>query len=521
VTMNGDPHVNTVDVLFVGGGVSSSYTLLALLDELAQRPPSRPVRTVVVEQTRAEYGGVPYGSRSGSVSLIITSLQDFLPDAERLPFIEWLSENKAALLDEISQAPGPNTQRWLTDHAAAIACDDWAPLYVPRMFFGRYIDQRVRGAVTSAEAAGIVEHQIVHAEVTKVERVGNAYSVTSSDSSASWTTTSIVLGIGSMPLQQRFDGLQIADVALIDDLYVPNLATNVERVRQAVARIARPKILVLGSNASALETLYVLNDVDDPAMASAEFIVMSPGGAFPERTTPPTPGVQVATPELDRLGAHDAAFSAEELYLGARRDLASISAAGQTVTESLPVTSPAIGRAVSKLDPDEKRKFAERWGVELGKHQRRAGVEYSQNVEQLRAAGRLAMLPAAFDSIAESTSEGVRVRYYRTGELVTSDQAYAAVINCAGFSSTAQPTRSTLVTDLIASGLCVPVSTGCGVEVNDQMEAAPNLFVMGPLLAGNVVNNMAIWHVEHCGRIAQFSKGLARIVADSIVASVI
>jgi uncharacterized NAD(P)/FAD-binding protein YdhS len=512
--------MNMVDILFVGGGVSSSYTLLALLDELAQRPPVRPVRTVVAEQTRAEYGGVPYGSRSGSISLIITSLQDFLPDAERLPFIEWLSANKATLLTEISQAPGLNTQRWLADHADAIERDDWAPLYVPRMFFGRYIDQRVRAAVGAATAAGLVEHEIVHAEVTAIERDGDSYLVTSSDSSVRWTTTSVVLGVGSMPLQQRFAGLHDEAAALIDDLYVPNLATNVERVRRAVSLSSQPRILVLGSNASALETLYVLNDVDDPAMAATAFTVMSPGGAFPERTSPPAPGVLVMTPELDRLAAGDTAFTAEELYLSARRDLAAISAAGQTVTESLPVTSPAIGRAVSKLAVAEKQKFAERWGVELGKHQRRAGVEYSQNVEALKESGRLTMVPAAFDSIVESTSEGVRVRYRLDGEIVTSAQTYTAVINCAGFSSTTAPTRSRLITDLVASGLCVPVATGCGIEVNDQMEAAPSLFVMGPLLAGNVVNNMAIWHVEHCGRIAQFSKGLAQTVVDAIAASI-
>ena len=34
---------------------------------------------------------------------------------------------------------------------------------------------------------------------------------------------------------------------------------------------------------------------------------------------------------------------------------------------------------------------------------------------------------------------------------------------------------------------------------------------MVPLLAGNVVGEMGIWHVEHCGRIIGFAKKLLLI----------
>jgi uncharacterized NAD(P)/FAD-binding protein YdhS len=52
--------------------------------------------------------------------------------------------------------------------------------------------------------------------------------------------------------------------------------------------------------------------------------------------------------------------------------------------------------------------------------------------------------------------------------------------------------------------------------VNDEMEASPGLFVLGPLLAGNVVNGTAIWHVEHCGRISRFARDLAGILRERL-----
>jgi uncharacterized NAD(P)/FAD-binding protein YdhS len=509
--------MTAADAIFVGGGVSSSYTFLSLLDEMRGRPSiGRPIRTILIEQTIAEYGGVPYGSRSGPVSLIITSLHDFLPEPERSMFVDWIVAHRESLVGELA-ATGAQGMRWLLDNREAIANDDWLSLYVPRRFFGRYIDERVREAVAAAEADGLIEHQLVHGEATGIEpaAVGYAVQLASGDS---FTTKTLVIGIGSMPLQRRFPNESDDDsLCLVDDVYLPGLPANVDRIRSVVASVDKPRVLVLGSNASALEALYVLNDRDDEALRRVQFTVMSPGGVFPEKIVAPRE-VAVPTPALDQLAATDKAFSAEELYEAARLDIAAIREAGITVTESLSITGRTIGGLVGRLVHEEKLAFAAKWGVALGRFQRRAGGEYSDNVEQLRALGRLAVRGAAFDGLAERGSAGARVRFRDGDGDHVSDEWYSAIVNCAGFSSMVAAPESRLVSQLLSTGLCAPVPTGCGFVVNDRMEAAPGVFVMGPLLAGNVVNGQAIWHVEHCGRIAQFSSTLGRTLADQLLA---
>jgi len=48
------------------------------------------------------------------------------------------------------------------------------------------------------------------------------------------------------------------------------------------------------------------------------------------------------------------------------------------------------------------------------------------------------------------------------------------------------------------------------------MEAARGLFALGPLLAGNVISGMPVWHLEHCGRISVFAENLAKELASQL-----
>ena len=65
------------------------------------------------------------------------------------------------------------------------------------------------------------------------------------------------------------------------------------------------------------------------------------------------------------------------------------------------------------------------------------------------------------------------------------------------------------------SGMCVPTSSNHGFKVGDNFDVMAGFYINGPLLAGNVVKEMGIWHVEHCGRIISFAKKIAHnIITD-------
>ena len=54
------------------------------------------------------------------------------------------------------------------------------------------------------------------------------------------------------------------------------------------------------------------------------------------------------------------------------------------------------------------------------------------------------------------------------------------------------------------------LNSGAGIAVGDGLEAADRIHVMGPLLAGNVVDGGPVWHMEHCGRISAYGDRFGR-----------
>ena len=76
--------------------------------------------------------------------------------------------------------------------------------------------------------------------------------------------------------------------------------------------------------------------------------------------------------------------------------------------------------------------------------------------------------------------------------------------------------KSLLIKQLINSGLCKPTPSNHGLHVGNKFDALPGFYINGPLLAGNVVDDMGIWHVEHCGRIISFAKRIATNILEEI-----
>jgi uncharacterized NAD(P)/FAD-binding protein YdhS len=65
------------------------------------------------------------------------------------------------------------------------------------------------------------------------------------------------------------------------------------------------------------------------------------------------------------------------------------------------------------------------------------------------------------------------------------------------------------------NGLGRPNRTNRGLLVNDDFEASPNFYVIGPLIGGNFTTNLRFWHVESAPRIRSLAKLLAARLARS------
>ena len=105
------------------------------------------------------------------------------------------------------------------------------------------------------------------------------------------------------------------------------------------------------------------------------------------------------------------------------------------------------------------------------------------------------------------------MEYESAGVVERLPRRQSVIVNCAGFAKIVDLPETHLLRRLITTALAAATLAGTGFAVNDIMECSSDLFVLGPLLAGNVIAGTPIWHLEHCGRISAFSDILAETLA--------
>ena len=508
------------DIAFVGSGLSSSATLIQLVGQLRSTPLKRPIRVAVIEKSDQFFTGVPYGERSGSTSLTITPVDEFLPSPMREDFMTWLAGNYERVVHDVEMKGGALSQDLLDRCKGAIAAGDCSEFHVPRYFFGAYLIEKVRAALDDARECGHLDYQLVQNEVMDIQRHGDGYQLQMRDG-AVIESGKVVLALGTAPNRNLFDGDAASEgtACLIDDPYAPNLEATMERIIRSLKAVddrRDKRIVIIGANASGLEMLYTLNN--EPALEGQDlsFRMFAPQGKLPDRF------VQIEAPRLETvhlnaLGDRES-VTAAAILAAVKADLADAKQQSLGIADTLPRISAAVGALVGRLSLDEKQIFVRHVGIEIGRLQRRAGEEYSDIAEDLMRAGRLELVAGWYTGLESEGGGGVGITFKSAadGEERTLPETADVVINCSGSAGLSRPNPSPLIERLLTSGLCSSNPSGAGFVVNDKMEAADDIYVIGPLLAGNIVQDLSIWHVEHCGRIIGFSKRLAKSMHDDL-----
>ena len=170
---------------------------------------------------------------------------------------------------------------------------------------------------------------------------------------------------------------------------------------------------------------------------------------------------------------------------------------------------------VGKLSDDEKLKFVTFHGVEIGRLQRRAGYEYTLPVNELIEKELIEIISGKLIEITIDKNNEGKANYISEGALCY--EKFDVLINCSGSSGLDKKHLSNLLIQLIESEICKPTPSSHGFVVGDKFDVCDGFYINGPLLAGNVVGSMGIWHVEHCGRIMSFSKKISGYLIDSIL----
>ncbi|TPN89113.1 NeuD/PglB/VioB family sugar acetyltransferase [Aquimarina algicola] len=512
------------DITFIGSGISSSFTILHLLELLEHNRERKKLTITVIDKYKEFHTGIPYGSRSGFSVHLITSLKNFLPEPELSKFIVWLSNNKTWLLDELKKDGGALSLDWITKHSEKIENNEWEDLFIPRRFFGWYINEKVKNKLEESRVKGLIDVNYIQSEVEDVQKIEDQYELSFKDN-VSIRSEKVVLSIGSLPvnhLWKKHALIEENNLLFVNNPYTPDLKTVLGQIQDFVKRQKKVKsnVLIVGANASGLEMLYKLNDIEEITSHVDQFTFISTQGLLPDAVIDVKRKKEFVPYHLQAL-INQTDITSEMIAEATFKDLDQADKIHLGAASTVEIISKAFGSLLSKLDEKELKKFACTYGNEIGRRQRCAGFHYSKIVELLKEENRFHHIAGRFSDLQKNDSGAYILEYLdtQTKTNMMYDTPINIVINCVGSTNLTKDNIPQLLKNIIEKGYSKPNDSKIGFDVNQSLESSENFHIMGPLLAGNIFDNKAVWHVEHCGRIIWLSHKLSQKINDYFFAN--
>jgi uncharacterized NAD(P)/FAD-binding protein YdhS len=526
------PKLAYYDLAIVGAGVSSAYTLIHYIAGLEQQAAAidltngqqhQPVRIVITEKSDEFWTGLPYGRKSGRNSLLISPLHEFIPQQpERQKFIEWLTANRDRVFSPQEYNQGELSRKWLETNSADMSEGRWDDLFIPRYAFGLYLKERLDQVLMTATVKGLIEFELITADVLDIQNVEDLYRVDLAGTDhQSFLAKQLVLAIGSPPnvaFAQDQSSAPTDEVCYIDNMYEPSLDFNIDRICKSLQQANSPsqrQILMVGSNAGTLDTLYNINNSKTAVSLIEKFVIISPNAAFPYRISKGIVELNYRPQHLLAL-VETRSFTAKQMFGAIEQDVAVAIAQNINISDIHGDISKVTMQALNLLNPAEQKQFVIRYSVDIGKLQRRAGGEYLDVVNNLIAQQKLEFRKGKFVKYSAPVS-GKSNCEYRDSENITHpvlDTPIKIIINCAGFQDVTK-SDSILIQNLIRRGICTPNDSNRGFIIDKNFKANKNCYLMGPLIAGNIDGDFKVWHAESCQRIISLSEKLAAALQQS------
>lgn len=505
----------TYDYAFIGSGISSTFTLIHFLEKLKSQDHPGFQSIAVIDKYPEFHNGIPYGKRSGHTTLLITSLRNFLPKPELSKFVPWLNKNKRWLLSEFKEKGGPLSKEWLDKNENELRLNDWEELFIPRSFFGYYIDEKIKILVNHLQSRNIIKVHYVHGKVENLSHLGQDWSICM-ENRDSMVAKKAILCIGSLPTNYLFRNKKIVEkdkFLLLNNLYIPELGKNIDKIRSFVKSFKDDEVVVsiIGANASGLEILYQLNDHPEIKEKIGNYYMVSSQGLLPDSTIDLEKLNSYRTKNLDALNDEES-VKASDIAQAVYQDLDLAEKIGLGAASTVKIISQKFGSLLCKLNQEELENFACFYGNQIGRRQRCAGEHYASTAAFLKKKGIFSHIAGRFSTIKKETT-GYFLEYTNSkGQSNRVPQPINLIINCIGSMDLNHKKIPKPLKNLISSGIVTANKSQIGIKVNEKLEAADNLHVIGPLLAGNVIEGKAVWHVEHCGRIIWLSQSLSDIL---------
>jgi len=504
--------MDSADIAIIGSGAAASTTLIALFVKLLEEPPQKKLHVTIIEKHPEFFKGIPYGSRSSINALTITSVADFVSvEKEKKLFNEWLKLNQDEWVNYYRLNGGLAAKLWLENNLALVEKEQWSDVYLPRFVFGIYMQNRLLELLQQVEDRQLAKINLIQAEAIAIKLNASAdYEVTLAHPDKKTTTIKakkLVVAIGSAPVKENGKDDANEHFVYINDLYYPSVDDNLKTVQSSLQKATADyrNILIIGSNASCIELLYLLNNRPDILIDINKIITISRAGIMPYHISEAELD-DYPTLNLNEVKSRDN-YDVHTLFDATKKDIA----AAIQDTAIIPHLNKIIGYTIELLqvlDEQAKRIFFSVYGPQITKLIRRSGPAYKGASDNLIGINKLQTFKGNFLSLETGANGGVMNYIGADNVQQKYPLTFKAIINCSG-SNKLRESSSPLLYNLINNKVCDLTISGEGILVNEKFEAAPNLYIMGPLLAGNMNKLIHFWHLENVSRLLYLAPFLA------------
>lgn len=494
------------DVVFIGGGISTLYTLLGMVEALeAEGSTAASIKVAVIDKVGDFGRGLPYGS-SVSEGLLLLPAQYMLPAVEDNAFISFLKTRKDKWLPCVSGSSAPGITYWHQKNETKILHEDFSDVYFPRSVFGLFLAELRDELRLKIQRNRKISLSCIKDELASVERQNGRFFCRSEKNV--YIATSIVLAVGS-PLRTLSYGN-----SSFESMYDVPLAERRSTLKNHLAQSesGNKNILVVGSNAAALDAVYMLGT--DAALISMidNIDVVSKSGILPEVMT----GKKPAFSPLNVLSLKDSQTkTADALWNAIVSDHVDAKEHGYSSYDIAPVLRQAVKDTLKTFSTVEEQRFVDIYSLQLLRLTRSSGPEYRTVFDGLLSGEKLRILSATVCHV-EACASGHVFEFEGEVDHSSIKRTYAAVLNCSG-PAYLDESRDKLIRNLLDKGLVSANSSRRGIVSDTDFQAGDNIYIVGPLLAGNTIDGNVIWHLESSWRISELAPKLGQKLTEKLL----
>jgi len=267
-------------------------------------------------------------------------------------------------------------------------------------------------------------------------------------------------------------------------------------------------ILIIGSNASCVELIYNLNE---ELLQNIEKIkVLSTSGKFPILLEENETGIKhLVFDNIDKV-LNKQNPTADQLIKAAQQDFDKLIISNTNSSLIVQQITQKVIQLLDLLPFIEQEEFVYKHGATYIKMLRKVEKEYGNKLYSLTNSGKVELIKGHFQSVDFLVHHGIgQIKYIDEAKKTQLLPNIACIINCSGFENIHEST-DILIQNLLRRKIIIPTQSLKGIKVNESFKANNNLYIMGPLLAGNINNKMRLWHAESATRIFNLSSLLAK-----------